>query len=143
MNHVFRETQKLLKEYGTADPRELADFMDIHIIEYPFKKLRGIYFTLNNYKFAVINSNLSIPEQQFTLLHEIAHARLHPELNFFTINKNRLIVTGKFEHQADLLAATLFLKHVPEDCRISFGNQLLGRIPEYFLKNIFQKEDVR
>ncbi|MBZ4687320.1 MAG: ImmA/IrrE family metallo-endopeptidase [Clostridiales bacterium] len=137
MNYVLRETQKLLKEFGTSNPRELADYLDITVINYPLAKLRGIYCKIKEQKFAVINSKLSNEEQKYTLLHEIAHARLHPQINYFAINKNKLIISGKYELQADLFASALYILETPDEYKAVIGKQLLGKLPEIYLKKIF------
>jgi Zn-dependent peptidase ImmA (M78 family) len=136
MHYVLREAQALMKEFGTSNPRELAEYLDINIIEYPLSKLNGIYFNIEGYKFAILNSNLGFEEQKFTLLHEIAHARLHPDKNYFAVDKNQLIVAGKYERHADLFAATLFLKETPEEYRCKVASHLLSKIPAYYLKRM-------
>jgi Zn-dependent peptidase ImmA (M78 family) len=136
MDYVLREAQSLMKEFGTSNPRELADYLDIEIIWYPLSKLKGIYINLKNFKFAVINSNLNIEEQKYTLLHEIAHARLHPDNNYFAINENRLILTSKFECQADFFASALLLQETPEEYRSKVASNLLSKIPASYLKRM-------
>lgn len=136
MNYILREAQRLLKEFGTSNPRELAEYLDITVIKFPFAKLRGIYCKIKDQKFAVINSNLSIEEEKYTLLHEIAHARLHPQTNYFAINEDKLIVSGKYEFQADLFASALYLLETPDEYKAVAGTQLLNKIPETYLRKI-------
>lgn len=86
MKNVHKKARDLLRRYNTQDPWELANCIGIIVIRYPFRNLRGMYFSMKGRKFAAINSNLSIEKQNNTLLHEIGHAYLHPELNYFSIN---------------------------------------------------------
>ncbi len=136
MTFVIHEAHKLFRKYGTSNPRLLADYLDIEVIKYPMAKLHGIYFSIETKKFAAINSNLSYSEQQYILLHEIAHARLHPEKNYFAINKNRLIVTGKYERQARIFAIILFLKLTPEEDRPYIQKHLVKELPESYLESL-------
>ena len=126
MNYVLREAGNLLKEYGTANPYELASCLDIEILILPMQKINGFFINMEGNKFAVINENISFSRQQFTLLHEIAHAHLHPEDNYFIINENplRTIRLGKDEQQANIFAAALFLSETPEEYREYVAEQL-------------------
>ncbi|MBO8169057.1 MAG: ImmA/IrrE family metallo-endopeptidase [Thermoanaerobacteraceae bacterium] len=143
MNYVLKEAHKLMKQFGTGEPHQLAEYLDIEVIKYPFSKLRGMFFTIKGQKFAAINNNLGISEQKFTLLHEIAHARLHPEINYFFIKENNLIVTGKYEHQAHLFAAVLLLRETPEEYRAQIARNLTKKIPSLYIKKLLNWEETK
>ena len=136
MNYVLREAGNLLKKHGTANPNELARCLDIEILILPMQKINGFFINMEGNKFAVINENISFSRQQFTLLHEIAHAHLHPEDNYFIINENplRTIRLGKDEQQADIFAAALFLRETPEEYRGYVAGQLATKVPETYIR---------
>lgn len=85
--------QELLEKYNTGDPWELANHLGIIVIQIPFKKIHGMYYSIEGHKFAFVNSNLDFKQRYRTLLHEIAHACLHPEQNYFTLTKRNEVKT--------------------------------------------------
>lgn len=85
MKNVHKKAQKLIQQYNTRDPWELAKYLGIVVVPIPFKNLRGMFYNMEGQKFAFINSNLNDKQKHRTLLHEIAHAWLHPEQNYFAL----------------------------------------------------------
>lgn len=85
MKHVHKKAQELLQQYKTGDPWELAKYLGIIVIEIPFKNIHGMYYSIDEHKFAFVNSNLNFNQRYHTLLHEIAHAWLHTEQNYFAL----------------------------------------------------------
>lgn len=93
MKNVHKKAQELLLRYKTGDPWKLAEYLGIVVFQMPFKKVRGMFCSVEGQKFIFINSNLNDKQRHHTLLHEIAHALLHPEQNYFAITERNEVET--------------------------------------------------
>lgn len=93
---------------GGKKPLEIAADLGIRVIFVPFKKIKGIVFSLCSDKFILIDDGLTEIEQQIVCGHEIGHFLLHPSTNFlFILEKTGLY--NKQEHQANQFACALML----------------------------------
>ena len=106
MNSTIEE---LVAKYGTCEPFELAEKMDINIYFRPLVDVGGYYMKLkNNIKLIVINNTMPHYQQKFVMAHEIGHALLHPE-KYALMLRNSLYVTNRLEVEADKFAIELLL----------------------------------
>lgn len=102
------KVDRLISEYGTNNPFELAEFLDITVQFRPLGKLNGYYLSSNGAKIVTINSDIPRQLQTFVLAHEIGHLTLHPTLNSFML-KNTFFSTDRQEIEADTFALCLLL----------------------------------
>lgn len=106
MNKIAED---LSVRYGTTEPFELAEKMDITVFFRPLVDIGGYYMMLkNDMKIAVIDSGLPRHLQKFVLAHEIGHSLLHPEQNALML-KSLLWATDRQEVEADRFAVNLLL----------------------------------
>lgn len=104
-----RIADDLADMYGTTDPFQLAEKMDINVFFRPLVDIGGYYTRLRNgLKLVVVDSGLPRHLQKFVLAHEIGHCILHPDQNTMML-KSLLWATDRQEIEADRFAVNLLL----------------------------------
>ena len=101
-------TDKLVREYKTEDPFELAERMDITVHYHELLGTNGYYLLYKGKKNIVVNKNLERHLQKFIVAHEIGHSVLHPDTNAFLLS-DTLFPTDRQEIEADKFAINLLL----------------------------------
>ena len=95
----------LVRKYGTTDPFELVDKMDLFLSYQPLgNDINGVYFARGDTKLIMINSELPRHVQRFTLGHELAHHLLHANTNAMLLS-----MTDRQEYEADRFSIHLLL----------------------------------
>ena len=103
----------LVQRYGTTDPFELVDKMDLFLSYQPLgSSINGFYFARGDTKFIVLNSQQPRHIQRFTLGHELAHYILHANTNAMLLS-----VKDRQEYEADRFAIHLLL---PEETLLEY-----------------------
>lgn len=87
----------LIKKYGTDDPFELADSMNISIFYEELGTINGYYNKPLRMKQIHINANLDDNMQKFTCAHELGHAILHPNASTPFLRSKTLFSINKME----------------------------------------------
>lgn len=82
MVFYLAEAEKVAKKYKTRDPKQIAKEKDIKVIYLSLQVVYGMSFSLDLYKFIVVNSNLPEDIQELVVAHELGHFVLHPQGNF-------------------------------------------------------------
>lgn len=99
------KTDSLVQQYGTRDPFELVEKMDLFLSYQALgPNINGFYFAENSIKFIVLNSEMPRHVQKFTLCHELAHYILHANTNALLLS-----VRNRQEYEADKFAMYLLL----------------------------------
>lgn len=109
-NRIRRTVAYLTKKYGTNDPFEISDYLNVTIIREPLDDLAGFYKLLKRRKYIFLNSD--IEDEAFlrvVLAHELGHAILHPRENCAFIKSRTLLLTSRIEMQANAFAAYLLI----------------------------------
>lgn len=130
-NLIINKVNKLISKYGTRDPRELADFLGVVIIEKPLGKVYGAYMYVKKTRIIFINDSISDSMKKIVLAHELGHSILHRKENCYFMKNKTLLVTNKFERQANLFAANLL---IPDD--------LINNYPDCPLNQIAASEKI-
>lgn len=99
----------LIKKYGTDDPFELADSMNISIFYEELGTINGYYNKPLRMKQIHINANLDDNMQKFTCAHELGHAILHPNASTPFLRSKTLFSINKMENEANTFAAELLI----------------------------------
>lgn len=103
MVFYLAEAEKVAKKYKTRDPKQIAREKDIKVIYLSLQVVYGMSFSLDLYKFIVVNSNLPEDIQELVIAHELGHFVLHPQGNFIYI-LNQTMFYSKHEYQANMFA---------------------------------------
>ena len=109
MNWIKENVTKLTNKYKTNNPFQLAEYLNMNVIEKPLGTIRGFYQYYRKNKFIYINSDLDKKLKRVVCAHELGHAILHPKHNAVFLTFNTHCVKGKFEQQANQFAIELLL----------------------------------
>lgn len=110
MNYIRSTVDQLTARFGTADPFELCDALEIRLSIEPLPPaIHGFYSNVLNMDFIYINRRLSRARQRLVCAHELGHAVLHPGVNSLFLSRSTQINGEKLERQADLFAAHLLI----------------------------------
>lgn len=73
--------RRLIRKFKCNDPFELAEALDIDVMERAdFKRQKGAFKVILNDSFIFINANLSDEMKRLVCAHELGHALLHRSL---------------------------------------------------------------
>lgn len=106
---IDKIVKKLIKTHNTTNPSELAELLDIGIIEHDLKTAYGMYKLVNRNKFIFINIRLDDITKRFVIAHELGHAILHRKSPGFYFKNHTLIDTCVFENEANIFASELLI----------------------------------
>ena len=107
----------LVRDYGTRNPFELAEYCGIYIVREDLGMLNGYYTCAFGVKSIHINENLTPNRQKICCAHELGHALLHEDLNTYFLISATMMLPDKYEKQANLFASYLLY---PDDVLGSF-----------------------
>ena len=97
-----------VSKYNTRNPFEIADYLGI-LYQIGNIGCSGCYMFLKNHRYIFISENLSEPETQMVMAHELGHAILHRKENCYFIRNQTLLSNSKNEQEANLFAAELVI----------------------------------
>ncbi len=110
MNIVQQKVIDLVRTYKTRDPRDLAEMLQLPILEIPLpNKFRGFLHNSEDNAAIVVNKSLTERAQRTVIAHEIGHYCLDPEFELCMHLADKVRAT-KSEQRADLFAATLLVE---------------------------------
>lgn len=92
--NVKKKVGQLIQKYGTSNPFELANFMDIAVMFEPLGDSLGYFSRFNRTSIIHINESLPYEKQLSTCAHELGHVVLHPNVNTAFL-KNKYILSNK------------------------------------------------
>lgn len=109
-NYIRQSAKELIEKYNTNNPEELAKYLNIHIHPWDFKDdVNGFYKYEKRNKFILIKPSLPYHIRMWVIAHELGHALHHQGVNCQFLKRHTLVVTNKYEIEADLFAAELLI----------------------------------
>lgn len=111
MKNIKKIVAKLYKDYGTLDPFELCECLNIKVIKCKLGgDIKGICMNLDNdQKIIFIDSEINEYEMKYVCAHELGHILLHNTVSLGFLYKNSLLLKNKYEIEADKFAAELLI----------------------------------
>lgn len=110
MNYIYQTVTSLIETNCTSDPFELCELLGIVCSKTPYKKLKGLFVRINDFKFVDINDNLPEYQQKSVCAHELGHALLHAEQNgLVPMLDYDICGKSKLEYEANIFAAELLM----------------------------------
>ena len=107
---ISEKVKSIIRRFKTLDPFELANCMDILVLDVPLPKDTGGFFQhYKRIKIIYLNEDLNEYERKIVLAHEIAHSILHPNLNRIFLDNHTHFSGDRFENEANLLASYMIL----------------------------------
>lgn len=115
----------LIAKYGTNDPFELCNLLNIKIIyEDNFKSFFGMYCKIKDEKCIIINSNYDELTRRIICSHELGHSFQNSESVVF-MKESYLFGTEKVENEANYFAAELIFSNLIPDNLVNDENRKL------------------
>ncbi|MEG1525802.1 MAG: ImmA/IrrE family metallo-endopeptidase [Clostridia bacterium] len=115
---IVRLANQIVKRYGTRDPYELADWLNILVDFAPHPRLLGFSVIVFSKKVIGLNSRADANTRRCACAHELAHLVLahHQDAQFQTNHLlNFSLREQRFEAEANVFAATLLLADAEMD----------------------------
>lgn len=105
---------QLIKKYRSNNPFELANFKNVHVIEWNLHdEIKGFYKYDRKNQYIFINSNLDDITKRFVCAHELGHSQLHTRVNTPFLRSTTYLPVSKIEVEANTFAVELLL---PDEC---------------------------
>ena len=111
MKDIFDTVQTVITEYGTRDPFELCDALNIILIITDLDSLQGMLTFIDDEPIILISSKIDDRQQRIVCAHELGHFFLHPEIvkekclrEFEIFN-----MCDKIEYEANVFACHLLI----------------------------------
>ncbi|NNU75413.1 ImmA/IrrE family metallo-endopeptidase [Clostridium estertheticum] len=116
MNVIKDTVSSLFLMYGTLNPFELCEHLNIKIIISNLgNEIKGFFQRTHGYEMIHINSGIEDHEMKYVCAHELGHAILHSNMSISYLIENPLQVKNKFEIQADKFAAEILINYEIKD----------------------------
>ena len=124
------------KKFGTSNPFEIADFLNIEVLIGNLGSRAGCYMYLKRHKCILLNENLDEHEMLLVMAHELGHAILHPKENCYFIRNKTFLLNSKIETEANKFAAELLISDDVLAENKEFTIEQLSRLLGYHKKLI-------
>lgn len=112
-NYIIGEVERLKRKYGTSNPYELIDALNIHLMtRSDLGTLKGFYYVSFRERYIVINDNLHERDMLLVAGHELGHDRLHQRLAKVAPLKDFMLydMTSRAEYEANVFASELLIE---------------------------------
>lgn len=108
-DYIIKKVKQLTKKYNTTSPTEIADALDIVVIQKKLGTVWGMYKYIRKNRVIFVNDDLSEEEKNFVLAHELGHAILHIKSSCFCYGLN--VNNYKKEYEANFFSAQLLINN--------------------------------
>jgi Zn-dependent peptidase ImmA (M78 family) len=102
----------MVGRYGTNDPFELCDYLDIIVAKEDMGSLNGFYTLSDGTGCIYINKSLDGPAQRAICAHELGHAVLHTDVNIRFLTECTFLSANRLEGEANRFGAYLLLHDI-------------------------------
>lgn len=106
---IKAKVRKLVRKYKTRNPFEMIRGMNVILVLYPLKGVRGFYQYFQRNNIIYIDEALSDTDKAFVLAHEIGHMLLHKKSNAIFMDTRTQFKTTRYELEADKFAMELLV----------------------------------
>ena len=106
---ILRLVDYLVRKYNTRNPFEIINNLNVIVVFYPLKGVKGFYQYFQRNNIIYIDNNLSEAEQKVVCAHELGHMFLHKKCNAIFMDTRTHFVTNKYENEANTFAAELLI----------------------------------
>ena len=107
--NIKQKATALAKKYNSRNPFEIIKNLNVILVYYPLKDVRGFYQFFQRNNIIYIDENLSENEQIMVCAHELGHMILHKNSNALFMDTRTHFVTTKYENEANTFAAELLI----------------------------------
>ena len=107
--NIKQKANSLVKRYNSRNPFEIIKNLNVILVYYPLKDVRGFYQFFQRNNIIYIDENLTESEQIVVCAHELGHMLLHKNSNALFMDTRTHFVTTKYENEANTFAAELLI----------------------------------
>lgn len=108
---IKAEAKKLIKKYGTNNPIELCDYLNILLQWGDLGDVLGCYLLIKRQRCIMINESLrGTTQEKIVAGHELGHAILHRNNECYFYGESSFFVKNKPEIEANIFAAHLLIE---------------------------------
>ena len=107
--NIKQKANSLAKRYNSRNPFEIIKNLNVILVYYPLKDVRGFYQFFQRNNIIYIDENLTESEQIVVCAHELGHMLLHKNSNALFMDTRTHFVTTKYENEANAFAAELLI----------------------------------
>lgn len=107
--NIKQKANSLAKKYNSRNPFEIIKNLNVILVYYPLKDVRGFYQFFQRNNIIYIDENLTESEQIVVCAHELGHMLLHKNSNALFMDTRTHFVTTKYENEANTFAAELLI----------------------------------
>ena len=106
---IKAKVNKLVRKYKTRNPFEMIKGMNVILVFYPLKGVRGFYQYFQRNNIIYIDESLSDADKSFVLSHELGHMILHKKSNAIFMDTRTQFKTSRYELEANKFAMELLI----------------------------------
>lgn len=107
--NIKQKANSLARKYNSRNPLEIIKNLNVILVYYPLKDVRGFYQYFQRNNIIYIDDELSENEQKVVCAHELGHMFLHKNSNALFMDTRTHFVTTKYENEANTFAAELLI----------------------------------
>lgn len=140
--NIKKKANSLAKKYGSRNPFEIIDHLNVIVVFHPLEGVRGFYQYFQRNNIIYIDERLSYKEKMFVCAHELGHMLLHKKANALFMDSRTYFVSSKYENEANVFAAELL---IPDSFVIEnqdLTKSQLARLAGYEEKIMDYKKDI-
>lgn len=122
---------KLVRFHGTRNPFEMIKGMNVILVKYPLKGVRGFYHYFKRNNIIYINEKLPEKEMQLVCAHELGHMFLHKAANAIFMDTRTQFNTHRYELDANKFAVELLIPNETILENVYLTSEQLSRLLGY------------
>ena len=107
--NIKQKANSLARKYSSRNPLEIVKNLNVILVYYPLRDVRGFYQYFQRNNIIYIDDELSENEQKVVCAHELGHMFLHKNSNALFMDTRTHFVTTKYENEANTFAAELLI----------------------------------
>ena len=106
---IKQKANSMARKFNSRNPLEIIKNLNVILVYYPLKDVRGFYQFFQRNNIIYIDGNLPENEQIVVCAHELGHMLLHKNSNALFMDTRTHFVTTKYENEANTFAAELLI----------------------------------
>lgn len=122
---IKQKANSMARKYNSRNPLEIIKNLNVILVYYPLKDVRGFYQFFQKNNIIYIDDNLPENEQIVVCAHELGHMLLHKNSNALFMDTRTHFVTTKYENEANTFAAELL---IPDEIILENPNMTKNQI---------------
>lgn len=122
---IKQKANSMARKFNSRNPLEIIKNLNVILVYYPLKDVRGFYQFFQRNNIIYIDDNLPENEQIVVCAHELGHMLLHKNSNALFMDTRTHFVTTKYENEANTFAAELL---IPDEIILENPNMTKSQI---------------